>query len=219
MFATHQPLLARAAQDDLRAFINVAAFAIISARSLFPRAVEDAAKWSSGQRKGLQSIFAWKHLALDYLEEQAEARQKAVFDAYTGKPTEALAIMLREWHGYGLVKGGFVLQMMTGQVGCIDTRNLDYFELDARTVRSPSSPSSRQALKHAKAYVTLCDNLGGSEKLWNVWCEYLAETTTVHEWKDNPDAVSAAHCYATGVSIPKVIEVRNPEVAHSDIPF
>lgn len=214
MFKTHQPIIAAACIDSPKTFINAAAFAIISARMTFSRAVDDAADYSAGKRKGLQSIFAWKHRALDDLEKEAEQRRTLLASR---RPSAALSAILRSWHGYGLAKGGFVIQMVTGQAGCIDSRNLDYFDVDARQVRNPVKPSVLSADRHAQAYIKLCKELGGSEYLWNVWCEYMASTTTRYEWKDDPFAVSAAHCHAIGLSLPSTVQQSTTSI--SDIPF
>lgn len=216
MYATHQPIIEAACRDNVQTFVNAAAFAIISARAQFPRAVDDAAAWSAGKRKGLGCVFSWKWRALDELQENAEQRHVALYQVWRRQHIKMLGNIVASWHGYGLVKGGFVMQMATGTIGCIDSRNVDYFELNEKSVKNPSRPTQRQAYKHAQAYADLCRKLGGSARLWDIWCEYMASTSQVHEWRDNPFAVSAAHLHAIGITPP----VTQPSVADTgDIPF
>lgn len=80
-------------------------------------------------------------------------------------------------YGFGPVKAGFVLQLVFGRVGCLDTHNLKRFGVRESMVKS-SLYTRRKTAKGRKAflgrYVDLCRKHGGAEGLWNSWCEYVA---------------------------------------------
>jgi|TARA_R110000803_G_C11948631_1_gene317433 hypothetical protein len=91
----------------------------------------------------------------------------------------------------GLVKAGFILQICIGEVGCLDVHNLNRFGLSASTFKLAKNVTYATALKKAKLYVKLCKDLGGSEYLWDSWCNYVA--TKYPKVYDNGDHVSKLH--------------------------
>ena len=83
--------------------------------------------------------------------------------------------------GLGLIKAGFVCQLIHGQIGCIDVHNARLYG-----VKTPS----RYTPKGIRDYIAVCHAIGSSEFLWNTWCEHLA-TNSKHF--DTADQVSKFH--------------------------
>ena len=88
---------------------------------------------------------------------------------------EALAALIREAEWLSTVKGGFVVQLTRGGLGCIDSVNKRLYGLETVT----NSPN---------LYPALCESLGGSVALWAHWCNAVAL-----ERGADPVAISRAH--------------------------
>jgi hypothetical protein len=98
----------------------------------------------------------------------------AVFGADT--EAEALAALTEKAQWLSTVKGGFVIQLTRGGIGCIDAVNRRLYGIGNVTSSVPK-------------YVALCDSLGGSVALWAAWCNAVAL-----ERGTDPVAISEAHC-------------------------
>lgn len=99
--------------------------------------------------------------------------QRAVFSA--PDPVSALSALVDGSKWLSTVKGGFVLQLTIGDLGCIDSVNKRLYGLDTVT----TSPTK---------YAQLCADLGGSVALWAQWCNAVAL-----ERNADPVAISKAH--------------------------
>lgn len=78
-----------------------------------------------------------------------------------------------ELPGFGIVKAGFWVQLVYGDIGCLDRHNLRAAGMDERTFhRIPASAESLTA--RLESYIAVCDTLGGSAYLWDSWCQYLS---------------------------------------------
>jgi hypothetical protein len=75
--------------------------------------------------------------------------------------------------GLGIPKAGFVLQLVCGRVGCMDSHNMRKFALSPKDFRA--SGSINAVTKRVDAYINVCQKVGGCEYLWNQWCEFIAE--------------------------------------------
>ena len=74
-------------------------------------------------------------------------------------------------YGIGLAKAGFIAQLLTGTIGCLDTHNLKLYGLDIN-MRTDGSYASVQ--QNILTYYAACVMCGGSEVLWDNWCAHLA---------------------------------------------
>jgi hypothetical protein len=99
----------------------------------------------------------------------------------------------------GLVKGGFVVQLCFGLSGCIDTHNLNMACIKPSRVsaaRFKKAKSWRTKDNIAREYQEYIQEFGGTETLWDSWCDYVA--------KQRPKRfasgfeVSQLHCDAIG---------------------
>ena len=77
--------------------------------------------------------------------------------------------------GVAITKGAFFLQLLGFPIGCLDRHNLRYAGLEENTFKKV--PASVEGLtRKLHTYIGLCKELGGSEVLWNQWCNHLATT-------------------------------------------
>lgn len=74
-------------------------------------------------------------------------------------------------YGIGIPKAGFITQLLTGHVGCLDTHNLKLYDVKD-TFRTGGSWASVEA--KISTYMVLCKHVGGSKHLWDSWCNHVA---------------------------------------------
>ena len=210
MYVTHQPIIADLAQSGPAGLATVARFAIISPRVAFWRAVADC---QSGNWRGHFTLKA--EAFKDWQAHQVRHWHNLGNLVSKGRHVEALVYVAKR-PGLALAKGGFVMQMAYGFAGCLDSINLDRFNLPASTCRSDAAKRGTEHIRLCRAarYLDRCAMLGGTEQLWDTWCEevYFRSTQPGHvrpghnnhnrnRWK-SADHVSAAHCHAVGLDAP-----------------
>ena len=75
--------------------------------------------------------------------------------------------------GLAIVKSGFVIQLCRGECGCLDTHNIRMYGLDKNSFNGQGTIPA--ITKRIHLYIQTCERLGGSEKLWNTWCKFIAD--------------------------------------------
>lgn len=77
--------------------------------------------------------------------------------------------------GLGMVKAGFVMQMMFGRVGCMDVHNTRrFYKVDIKDVQiSAGVRKDSTKFKKIIGYVQLCKGNRSTSRLWDSWCEQL----------------------------------------------
>ena len=93
--------------------------------------------------------------------------------------------------GLGMVKAGFMLQLMFNKVGCIDSHNARMYDVAPSQLRLDPNLTLRTRTIKLQGYLDLCERLGGSEYLWRQWCVNLADRNP-NKYDDQYD-VSAKH--------------------------
>jgi len=104
--------------------------------------------------------------------------------------TEALDVLLTI-PGLGIVKAGFVAQLLGHDVGCIDTHNARIYGVKIESYRITSKHTAKTRLAKIASYLALCKGLGGAQHLWDTWCHYVAEEQSEHFV--DAEEVSKAH--------------------------
>lgn len=140
-------------------------------------------------------LWGWKRDGYRYLRDNRKQLYAHVRKYRAGKTY--LDDLIREFlkvPGLGLPKAGFLAQLLVGDAGCLDMHNIERFDLDANVwkVRKLKNLDDmvREIDDKIAMYLSLCKLCGGSEKLWDDWCEYLNEKVgTFH----NADDVSRRH--------------------------
>ncbi|MEK9694516.1 MAG: hypothetical protein VW270_02065 [Candidatus Poseidoniales archaeon] len=186
MFKNHQPNIEDFARQNSDNFAQVVLFVSATIQQMFhtvPAIVEDV------RASGLDSKHLWgsKHDTWRYTLENKDMLFEAVF---SDMDLEDKLLSIAEIPGIGLVKAGFVLQLCTGEVGCLDVNNLRRFGLSAQTFKM-GKVKYLTARKRASLYIKTCVECGGSETLWDEWCQLIADKYP-QRWRSAHD-VSQAH--------------------------
>ena len=180
MYTEHQPIISRYARRNPDNLARVLQFVILTIRNPLASvpsqlasiiAKEPGADTILWGFKGNAFAAAWDRRAeiYSYLE--------FIVAGDDDDETKACAMVeyLSDLWGFGPVKAGFVTQLVYGLAGCIDTHNLVRFKINPRAFsnfKQRKTTKSRRAF--IKRYVTHCYRLGGPQKLWDGWCEYVA---------------------------------------------
>lgn len=192
MFKKHQvqvELYAGKSPDNLARVIAMVLLSIQQQWITVGRQLQDLDRLSLDSK----FLFGSKREGWEYVI----ANKKVLYDAVQNFKkekisVEELLVELASIPGIGLVKAGFIAQLTTGKVGCLDCHNLRRFNLSASTFKVGRNVTYNTFLKKASLYVLLCKELGGSEYLWDSWCDALA--AKYPNTYENGDAVSELHC-------------------------
>lgn len=136
------------------------------------------------KQNGLDSRYlnnAVKAKAYKYIQRNKKDIHAKFADYQAGKiDLPDLLLYVASCPNLGLAKAGFVIQLALGEIGCLDSHNLQRFGLSASTFKYGANASYALMRKKAELYIDTCEKLGGCEHLWDSWCDYLA---TVHPTK------------------------------------
>ena len=190
MFSTHQKAISEFALSSNVGLERTFRLVFLSIRQPFHamqkqmRDVDD---------NGLQSpyLFGWKRDGLAFVRANASTIRETLKAVPAGYGDAQALLDVATVPGLGLVKAGFVLQLVTGSAGCIDSHNLQRFGLNANAFKYGSNASDALKRKKALAYLDACWKAGGCASLWDGWCDYVAAQQPKH-WRSGFD-VSAMH--------------------------
>lgn len=147
-----------------------------------------------------KSLWGWKIDGYVYLRDNRKRLYGRVRDCRAGRiePRDLLRDFLQV-PGLGLPKGGFLVQLLTGYAGCLDMHNVERFGLDSRVwnIRNLVDPADqlREIEDKITLYLGLCRDCGGSEYLWDTWCDHLADK--VGTFTDGDDVSRRHYTYLT----------------------
>jgi hypothetical protein len=197
MYATHQARISASGRGSASGFKQVCVFVLSTIRVQLPQACDATKRYIADGERAPAAFFGAKLKGLDWLEMHAEGLWRGCEDLATrlsGRELEnALIDVLLDIPGIGFAKAGFIAQMIYGCSGCIDTHNLVRFGLKPRSFTqyiAALTPRNRQ--KHIARYNATVAQCGGTARLWDDWCEYVAERQGYGTAED----VSAMHLVA-----------------------
>lgn len=171
-------------------------------------------KWSTvghmlSSVKGLKrdSIYLWGNKAstYDYISTHKHfmyGQMMAALNSHYSNDLKAFSLMkiFLKIDGLGIAKAGFVCQLISGLVGCMDVHNIKTYGVDPKSLVLNKNLTSKRGIQNnetkIKQYIKLCHDYG-TENLWNSWCSMIADKYP----KDFVDAhhVSELHyTYLTG---------------------
>jgi hypothetical protein len=124
---------------------------------------------------GLKSsaLYGSKRAAFKFLEVEANLDYLYAGTMTENDPVDLLDLWLSV-PSLGLVKGGFVVQLTRGKVGCIDTHNAKRYDVSRNQLRLDKAASPGVNMRKVQEYVRLCEDLGGADHLWIEWCYLMA---------------------------------------------
>lgn len=182
-----QPTIAKYARGSAEGMLDVLTFVYLTVRQpieSLPAAFADVRK------RGGASVYLWgkKRAAFDYLQGNSE---QIFLDLQKLETTLERLVYVATLPGFGLPKAGFVLQLVWGEAGCLDTHNLTRYGIPWNSDKARIKGRKRDTqLRKAESYLKLCEGLGGPEILWDSWCQYISELRpSVGTWQE----VSALH--------------------------
>jgi hypothetical protein len=119
------------------------------------------------------------------------AHAEAFYDIPQRYPDDIDALRaLTELPGIGIVKAGFVLQLVAGRTGCLDRWNMRILGLNEKTFQRV--PVSAEALTiKLNLYVQTVRAMGTCAQLYDGWCALIAAQYPLHF--SSADDVSQKH--------------------------
>lgn len=183
MFRNHQPAIQAWAARSPDNLARVLQLAIITARQPFINAPADMQTAIRGERDAASVLFSWKARSFAEIWNEREAIFWQCHDilhhAEERRAAEnGLLGYIASIHGMGFAKAGFSVQMAFGMSGCLDTHNLSRLGIKAYVTRSRIGERA-YTLASMNARVELYNSIvhqsGGTEKLWDDWCSYVAK--------------------------------------------
>lgn len=168
MFATDQKIISDFARKNADNTYKVLSFVQITIRQMFhnvPKMLAELEK--TGDCKRLTNR---QKNAIKVYQEKKEQIFQIIF---SGLSVDKKLLFVANLPGFGLPKAGFVLQLLIGEVGCLDTHNLRRFNIKASRFVQTKKFETNQ--KKANDYIDVCQKIGGGcEKLWDDWCELVS---------------------------------------------
>ena len=205
MFKTHNPKINSYAQRNAD---NMADVILLVSLSIQQRWSQVGSMLSDVRNNKSESIFLWnnKKRAYKYIITHKHFMYGSMLAVINSKnlTDHAKSISLMKIFlkipGLGLVKAGFVCQLISGLVGCMDVHNIKTYGVDAKSLRYNKNCNTSKGIENNRnkliKYINLCHDYG-TENLWNSWCSMLADKYPKDFVDDNH--VSELHyTYLTG---------------------
>jgi len=117
-------------------------------------------------------------------------RETAGCDTIDG--AQAVVDLFMRIPSIGMVKAGFIGQMLGFQVACLDRHNVRALGLSESALRINKKASQEVRLKKIREYVKLCRRKG-SEYWWDTWCNFVADRGGMNKSLPTGDVVSRYH--------------------------
>jgi len=196
MFAKHQVKIMKWAmknEDNIFNLILMVSLSIRQPWAVIGKQLQDVQANGSNSKY----LFGSKKDLYFHVMENKQSIFQLLKDTKAGKVSQADCLYkLTQIPGLGLAKAGFVMQLAIGMAGCIDSHNVTMFGVNPNALKM-GKVKAEKALEKAKMYLDLCEKLGGTEFLWDNWCNFVATRHPKH-FEDGYD-VSARHCSYLGI--------------------
>lgn len=202
MYAQHQPIISEFARRNADNFADVITFVYLTIHNPFQRV---KAEMLDVRKRGSDSaaLWGWKRGAYVYVQEHKvgifEDCERIWNETPCSEVRETLVMYLAKLPGLGFAKAGFVAQLIYGVSACLDTHNMQRFNIGPNTfkARKAKAKNLKVRARHWREYHYIVDAEGGTEGLWDSWCHYVAE-----QWPtsyENGEHVSRLHCECLGL--------------------
>lgn len=180
MFASHQPVIGAYGRDNPDNMAEVLTFVLMTIQQALHTVPQAMA---SVRKEGEKSRFLWgfKTSAWNEIQKSKALIYEHSMNLYYGhaNPEHAereLLYFFSHIEGMGLAKGGFAVQLLFGLSGCLDSHNIARLGYDPREFKASRYKAVKDARRKAQfldVYIDLCNIAGGTETLWNEWCNYV----------------------------------------------
>lgn len=170
MYDRDVPLIRQIALESDHGFVRVVTLALLSIRQPFSRMQRQMQDVAQSRQ---ESVWLWgnKRSGRQFTLDHAGRLRGSLIKP---QPAEVAIKTLCSVPGLGLVKSGFVAQMLGYNVGCLDIRNIARLGLSHKQTYFNKHQPEHIRLRRIHQYVALCSALGGARTLWDMWCEEIA---------------------------------------------
>lgn len=194
MFKDHNPVINAYMQANHEQMIDGIMFVVLSVKTPFHTM---QMQMDDYRKHGGESKYVWgfKRQTYDYLQEHGKDLYDELMDLHArtefyekGQPIKfrgrqvwhhrdkQMMLCLTDVPGLGVVKAGFVMQMMFGRVGCIDVHNQRrLYSIDPKDLKLTKMAKDDTKRMKIENYVNICKKNNSTQRLWDSWCEQLTD--------------------------------------------
>ena len=178
MYDIHQSDIENACRADMHVCAEALLFVSRSIRQKFYRMpiITEQERTMGVEAPSLQNQN--RRIGYEFIKSNRKYLHKILYDNSLSDAEKLLA--MTSIPGIGIVKAGFILQLCTGKVGCLDVHNLKMFGFSESAFKFSKSVKQNTALAKCNLYIETCEKLGGSRYLWNNWCRFIADKYPKH---------------------------------------
>ena len=162
---------------------------------------------SNVKKENKDSIYVWgnKAATYDYISTHKHfmyGQMRATMNSFYSDDLKAFKLMkiFLKVDGLGMAKAGFVCQLVSGLVGCMDVHNIKTYDIDPNSLVLNKNLISKRGIenndKKIKQYIKLCHDYG-TENLWNSWCSMIADKYP-KDFHDTNHVSELHYTYLTG---------------------
>lgn len=140
---------------------------------------------ASVNKLGLRSPYVWgtKIKTFEWLKNHPKLLS-TMYDAIPSLTDEEALGILCEVPGIGVAKGGFILQLGFGRVGCLDIHNYSTIYNINSILNDLYIKYNKYNKYNIKDYISICRHIG-VEALWDNWCKFIDDKYP-EQFKDTP---------------------------------
>lgn len=218
MFRVHQKTISDYARKNPENFARTLNFVILTIRTRLFNVPADMAILDNPENEESLSgiLYGWKVDSIAQIDAEKESLYaQAEFIFYAAESdrdaAEKLLNLFTGIRGLGMAKAGFAAQLIYGVSACLDSHNIERFGIPANQIKSDRLKKLKSNLRRAakiSQYCDFVDKCGGTESLWDSWCEYVFNRADATGFKMNGNKsfyesafhVSALHCESLGLT-------------------
>ena len=219
MFAKHQKRISDYGRASPENMARVLKFVILTIRNRMHNLPADMETLDTGGQTAEEIngiLYSFKRDSIDQIDAEADAlywqAEEIIYHAMSEREAaENLLDLFTGIHGLGLAKAGFCAQLIYGVSACLDSHNIarfkiPYYHLKSATFKNAKTLKTRR--KWISRYCDYVEKCGGTESLWDSWCEFVYNRPDETGFKMNGNQaayksayhVSALHCESLGLA-------------------
>lgn len=189
MYDVHQPFIAEFAKQSPESLHKVFLLAVCSQNQKFHKLPlimtkllyeGEAPELNTRQVRAIEELW--------HRREEIYERLRVNWHSWLVPWTEDILEYLISLPSIGMVKGGFICQMVFGTAGCLDTHNQVMYSFEHTILRTDCTLGTLRS--RIREYIQVCERIG-SATLWNTWCTYIA--AQYPRYFENAEQVSELH--------------------------
>ena len=219
MFAKHQKRISEYGRANPENMARVLKFVILTIRTRLYNLPADMETLDTGGEtdKDLPAVlYGFKMDSCNQIDAEAEslfwqAEEIAYHATSEREAAENLLDLFTGIHGLGLAKAGFAAQLIYGVSACLDSHNIARFNIPYAHMKSSTFKNAKTLKtrhKHIARYCDYVEQCGGTESLWDSWCDFVYNRPDDIGFKMNGNQaayhsayhVSALHCESLGLA-------------------